>query len=298
MKKLAIALVVALLAALAAPACLAEMDEEAAGMFCGIWTSPNHEKSVLEILPSYEVEDDEEEAEEEEEEEPLPYDTYFDVWLNWGDGGESEYAWYMAGGYDAGAKALVYTDGVMAEVTYSEEDDAVQEAIKWYDAEGALTLTDAGTLLWQDSREARAEEFEFERAPYDGPEAHAYVHGWFEPITAFYPGTAGGALGAAVAAEQVMLFIYDNELWHADSEKVRANLSAAWDELDGDARELYVENAPAVAAMVNDALADYSAVSGQFADAGAGEDMEWMVDEIEAILGWRLMEQASADLGN
>lgn len=115
---------------------LAEADDP----FAGQWADPEYGRAALNISPDGEG---------------------YIIALRWGSSASTEGVWQMRATRDG--DALRYTGGTMAELTYAEGGACVGADVQWQDAEGAFTLTEAGTLTWEDSREERAADFAFER---------------------------------------------------------------------------------------------------------------------------------------
>lgn len=150
MKKLSIALALLFLTLI-----FHSLAEEADDPFVGRWQDPIYGRAVLEIGRE---------------------DGGYSVTITWGNSADSNGEWEMHATRDG--NRLAYTGGTMSIVTYGAGGEETNRELLYDDAEGAFTLTDEGKLLWEDSREDRAPEFNYEKLrPTEGQTRFAELTG-------------------------------------------------------------------------------------------------------------------------
>jgi len=279
-RNLAIVLALILMCAGALAACA---EAKPAERYCGRWQDPYYGRAMLTILPVEELE--------------APGDgLWYSVRLKWGDSARSEAVWSMLARCDEATDTLVYTDGVLAYVAYGDDGEIDSAETQWEDAEGSFALLD-GKLLWTDSREERAARFAFERAPRTAPSAEECRDRYYLPVSEWAPGTAGSSLKLASLCADLADFADEYQLWDGDIPALRESLLEAWTMLDDSTRRRFDEGFPEVTALMAQAMSDYSAVAGQFEDAGAGR-MALLAGDERVRRSWDMLVEHTCTMGN
>ena len=254
--------------------------------FSGRWADPVFDRASLRILRPT-VDD------------PNEGEFKYDIQLLWGSSWNSEGVWTMTATWDEAAQKLVYTGGVMANVTTDDEGKGTEE-IQWDDAEGAFWLDENGLLCWQDSREERSAEFHMERVVSEPPAAEEFADYYFLPVANVEMGTAGASLKQAVLAHDLVRFAYDNDIWNTDLGFMREAMLAAWEGLDKDTQARFDENmfGGVIGELANGIFQDYDNLAGQFEDAGVGEDVAFLHADPEACDSWAILFANTLTMGN
>ena len=95
---------------------------------------------------------------------------------------------------------------------------------------------------------------------------------------------AGASLKAAVAAAETCAFAEAYELYNPDVEPLRANMLAAFENLNEDGQAAFWTGFDTVRALLDDCLEDYDANCAIFEDAGVAEVMdEVMYDPLNRL---------------
>ena len=115
------------------------------------------------------------------------------------------------------------------------------------------------------------------------------------PAVSYHPGTAGCSLAEARTAAEILFFIADLKPQPAE-EELHALMNDAFAQCSEEEQEWLRENLPGLIACVDSALADYSAVSGAFEDAGADSVMREALGKPAVSENWALVRPALESL--
>ena len=287
MKKIALILVLMLVfTSLSALADAAAPEIPAHQAYAGRWVDPVYDRAMLRLVgPSIDPDDE---------------SVLFDAQIRWGSSADSEGVWQMTARYDEATGALAYEGGSLTYVTYDADGAVAAEEVQWDDAEGAFTLTAEGTLLWQDSREERAAEFNMERVVSEAPSAEDFVENYFKPVADVEIGTAGASLKQAAVACGVVRFACESDLWNTDIDDMREAMLAGGESLDADTQARFDGNlfGGVIGELANGIYWDYDNLAGQFADAGVGEDAAFLNADPEASASWAILFAHTLTMGN
>ena len=121
-----------------------------------------------------------------------------------------------------------------------------------------------------------------EDAPAQAPTTEEFADGYFAVLTGLESGTAGASLKTAAAASDVCAFARDHRVDNPDDEPLRANMLAAYEALDEEAKAAFAENFEAVRALLD----DYDANRADFEDAGVAEAMDEMMADPQSRAAW------------
>lgn len=157
-----------------------------------------------------------------------------------------------------------------------DKNGAVTSSEEVYDdGEAVFSLNDASMVLWEDWKEDAGAGLTFARAPlYDAPSPVAFAERYFREIAPLPIGTAGASLSLAGAAARVCAFAADFRLWNPGVDGAWENMLEAWETLDAEDRESFLENFERVSSLIDACLEDWDAYRGLFDDAGAAQQME------------------------
>ena len=141
----------------------------------------------------------------------------FHAQIFWSGSYADRMVWDMDLEFDPASGELVYKGGRKAEVTYNEDGLIANEDVKWEDAEGSFSMAEVGELRWSDTRQEDAGDFVFVRVfAYDVP-AEEFSAKLFKILTGLEEGTAGSSLKQAQAAEEIVSFAADKQIWNIDA---------------------------------------------------------------------------------
>ena len=220
----------------------------------------------------------------------------FHAQIFWSGSYADRMVWDMDLEFDPASGELVYKGGRKAEVTYNEDGLIANEDVKWEDAEGSFSMAEVGELRWSDSRQEDAGDFVFVRVfAYDVP-AEEFSAKLFKILTGLEDGTAGSSLKQAQAAEEIVSFAADKQIWNIDAYARTAAITEAWNGLSDEEKALAKQNFDGMAELIDKAFKDYESVSGTFEDAGVGEDMKALSVNVYAKRSWNALRDLVKEL--
>lgn len=220
----------------------------------------------------------------------------FHAQIFWSGSYADRMVWDMDLEFDPASGELVYKGGRKAEVTYNEDGLIANEDVKWEDAEGSFSMAEVGELRWSDSRQEDAGDFVFVRVfAYDVP-AEEFSAQLFKILTGLEEGTAGSSLKQAQAAEEIVSFAADKQIWNIDAYARTAAITEAWNGLSDEEKALAKQNFDGMAELIDKAFKDYESVSGTFEDAGVGEDMKALSVNVYAKRSWNALRDLVKEL--
>ena len=220
----------------------------------------------------------------------------FHAQIFWSGSYADRMVWDMDLEFDPASGELVYKGGRKAEVTYNEDGLIANEDVKWEDAEGSFSMAEVGELRWSDSRQEDAGDFVFVRVfAYDVP-AEEFSAQLFKILTGLEEGTAGSSLKQAQAAEEIVSFAADKQIWNIDAYARTAAITEAWNSLSDEEKALAKQNFDGMAELIDKAFKDYESVSGTFEDAGVGEDMKALSVNVYAKRSWNALRDLVKEL--
>ena len=220
----------------------------------------------------------------------------FHAQIFWSGSYADRMVWDMDLEFDPASGELVYKGGRKAEVTYNEDGLIANEDVKWEDAEGSFSMAEVGELRWSDSRQEDAGDFVFVRVfAYDVP-AEEFSAKLFKILTGLEEGTAGSSLKQAQAAEEIVSFAADKQIWNIDAYARTAAITEAWNSLSDEEKALAKQNFDGMAELIDKAFKDYESVSGTFEDAGVGEDMKALSVNVYAKRSWNALRDLVKEL--
>ena len=220
----------------------------------------------------------------------------FHAQIFWSGSYADRMVWDMDLEFDPASGELVYKGGRKAEVTYNEDGLIANEDVKWEDAEGSFSMAEVGELRWSDTRQEDAGDFVFVRVfAYDVP-AEEFSAQLFKILTGLEEGTAGSSLKQAQAAEEIVSFAADKQIWNIDAYARTAAITEAWNGLSDEEKALAKQNFDGMAELIDKAFKDYESVSGTFEDAGVGEDMKALSVNVYAKRSWNALRDLVKEL--
>ena len=213
----------------------------------------------------------------------------FHAQIFWSGSYADRMVWDMDLEFDPASGELVYKGGRKAEVTFNEDGLIANEDVKWEDAEGSFSMAEVGELRWTDSRQEDSGDFVFARVfAYDVP-AEEFSASLFSKLTGLESGTAGSSLKQAQAAQEILSFAADMQIWNIDAYSRTAAITEAWNGLSDEEKALAKQNFDGVAELLDKAFKDYESVRGTFEDAGVGEDMKALSVNVYAKRSWNAL---------
>jgi len=270
MKKLLSILVAVLMLAAMLPQAVAEEDKPLDVL--GLWADPEFDRTSFTILN-----DDEGWSNDLLGGKP---DGGYIIEMYWSNSADSYDSYRMVAHQEG--NSLVYDNGLYVRINADDAEDAevagTQELLT--DAgKGSFTLTEEGTLKWEDSFVGSAAEMTLTREPADTPTAEAIADEYLKVIAGVETDTAGADLKQAAAVVDVYQFCFNHALWLADPETLGANMLAAKALLTEEEAAAFEENEPAITAEAIRLLSEDEAISGFFEDAGLVERIEALRDD-------------------
>ena len=220
----------------------------------------------------------------------------FHAQIFWSGSYADRMVWDMDLEFDPASGELVYKGGRKAEVTYNEDGLIANEDVKWEDAEGSFSMAEVGELRWSDSRQEDAGDFVFVRVFFFFFSAEEFSAKLFKILTGLEEGTAGSSLKQAQAAEEIVSFAADKQIWNIDAYARTAAITEAWNGLSDEEKALAKQNFDGMAELIDKAFKDYESVSGTFEDAGVGEDMKALSVNVYAKRSWNALRDLVKEL--
>lgn len=217
----------------------------------------------------------------------------FHAQIYWSGSYKDRMVWDMNLEYDPVSGELTYKGGRKAEVTYGEDGMIEKEDVKWEDAEGTFTLAE-GALSWKDSKQEDAGDFVFVRVYSYDITPEEFKTNLFDVLSHLESGTAGSSLKAAKAAQEILQFAADRQVWNVDAIARRASITEAWEGLSSEEKKLVKQSfgkGGGVSGLIDDAFKDYEPVRGNFEDAGVGDEMKALTVNVYAQRSWKALRE-------
>ena len=266
MKKI-IALLMTL--ALLLPALVSALADDAPEKgISGIWTDGNYDRMELTILSSETTWFDERMGEESGAQKYV-------VYMKWPSSASEVSTYHIVGTLDETGKKLSYTGGMYADYTYDDDGNVNEEDTSLLEdnGTGCFTLTDDGTLRWEDSYLAEAAEMKLERLIPDVPSAEEIKEGYYAPVIGLEEGTAGASLKLAQAADSVFRFCSAAAFWCMDRASVEKALTEVQNSLTAEEKAAFDRNRGALALELTRLLKEDEEAGSAYADAGVESRM-------------------------
>ncbi len=267
MKKLillALALLIAVLPCVSAPA--EEIVSEQ--YFEGFWADPAFDRMELVILPSEVTWLDERMGQE------AGAQKYVVV-MSWPSSDSETTVYHIVGTLDEAGKTLAYEGGLLGEYISDENGELDEEETGLLDdnGTGTFTMTEDGTLLWQDSALKETAEMVLQReiAPVATPEE--IREGYYRQLAGLEAETAGASLKLAKAVAEVYRFCAGHPFWAMDTEAYALNLVAAQEGLSEEEKAVFTQNRGALTEEAVRLLDETEELGSAYADAGVEEMM-------------------------
>lgn len=143
--------------------------------------------------------------------------------------------------------------------------------------------------------EEQTDETEIEIAV---PSAEDFAASYFRAVAGIEQGAAGASLTAAETACGVLTFAAENELWLADEDTLRENMLEAWNSLTDDEQAGFESVFQDLSKLLNSCFEDWEANRGSFADAGAADTMEELMEDGSVQWSWEALRDATWTLGS
>ena len=118
------------------------------------------------------------------------------------------------------------------------------------------------------------------------PAAAELEEGFFLPVAACQPGTAGASLKLAQAACTAFASAASWRVFDQKPALLRQNLQQAWDELDREQQAAFVANFGSVCGLLFDCMDNWAANRPLFEDAGAAETMDRLLADRLVRADW------------
>ncbi len=257
----------------------------------GMWADPEFDRTSFMILN-----DDEGWAADLTGAEP---DGGYIIQMYWGNSADS-YDNYRMVAHREGNR-LVYDNGLYVRVCSDDSEDreaaGTQELLE--DAgKGSFTLTEEGTLKWEDSYVESADEMVLKRETVEAPSAQELADEYYRVIAGAEKETAGAGIRQAAAVLDVYQFCFNHALWLVDPDTLGANMLAAREMLTGAEAAAFDENEPAVTAEALRLLTESEDAGGAYGDAGAAERMESLRNDVTVRSGVSFFLACVATLEN
>ncbi len=119
-----------------------------------------------------------------------------------------------------------------------------------------------------------------------GPGAEELRNGFFGPVAACQPGTAGASLKQAWAACTAFAFAHSHSLFDVAPSQLCQQLEEAWESLDQAERDAFDESLVGLCRLLFDCFDDWETVRPTFDDAGLAETMDQLLADRDARADW------------
>ena len=257
------ALVLVLLAAIPVLA-----DDAPAKGFSGRWADENYDRMELIIVPSEATWFDERMGED------VDAQKYV-VYMSWPSSDSEISTYHIVGVLDETGMKLNYTGGMFADYAYAEDGSLNEEdtCLLEDDGTGCFTLTEDGTLLWEDSYLAEAKEMKLSRLSPAVPSSEEIKAGFYQVVIGLEEGTAGASLKQAQAVESVFRFCGIGDYWCMDQEAFEKALADVQGSLTAEEKAVYDQNRGALIQEINRLLDENEELGSVYEDAGVEEQM-------------------------
>ena len=258
MKKM---LILALALLIAMMPCISALAEEDASEpdFAGFWADPNFDRMELVILPSEVTWLDERMGQESSVQKYV-------VIMSWPSSDSETTVYHIVGTLDDAGKILSYEGGLLGEYIADENGEPDEEETGLLDdnGTGTFTMTEDGTLRWQDSALKEAAEMVLRRETAPVPTPEEIRQGYYRLLAGLEPGSAGASLKLAKAVAEGAM----------DTEAFAVNLLAAQEFLSEEEKAVFTQNRGALTEEAVRLLDETEEPGSAYADAGVEEVMD------------------------
>ena len=237
--------------------------------FAGYWADPDFDRMELVILPSEVTWPDERMGEESSAHKYV-------VIMSWPSSDSEITVYHIVGTLDDTGRTLSYEGGLLGEYISDENGELDEEETGLLDdsGTGAFTMTEDGTLRWQDSALKEAAEMVLQRETAPVPTPEEIRAGYYQLLTGLEPGTAGASLKLAKAVAEVYRFCGGHPFWAMDTEAFAVNLLAAQEGLSEEEKAVFSQNRGALTEEAVRLLDETEEPGSAYADAGVEEVMD------------------------
>ncbi len=258
----ALALLIALLPCVSAPA------EETAPQqdFAGIWADPAFDRMELVILPSEIAWPDERMGEE------AGANRYV-AFMTWPSSAQETTVYHIVGTADE--NALRYEGGMLAEYVYDQNGEPDPEDTGLLDDHGvgSFTMTEDGSLRWEDSALEQAAQMTLRRESFPAPAPEEIRAGYYQLLAGLEPGAAGASLKLAQAVTELYRFCAAHPFWAMDRDAFAQSLSAAQEALNEEEKALFAQNRGNLTEEAFRLLEEQEVPGPAYTDAGLEEQI-------------------------
>ncbi len=232
----------------------------------GIWTDENADRMELTILPSEITWFDERMGED------AGAQKYVVVMI-WPSSDSEVSRYHIIGSLDETGKKLTYTGGLYAEFVFDDAGNVDEDETVLLDDDGTgcCTVTDDGTLLWEDSCLAEAAEMTLTRLIPDVPSAEEIKAGYYQQAIGLEEGTAGASLKLARAVGNVFEFCSLHSFWCMEYAPFVQALADAQNSLTAEEKAAFDLHRAALALELTRLLEEDEETRSVYDDAGVGE---------------------------
>ena len=230
----------------------------------GIWSDENYDRMLLTILPADVTWFDERMGEDTAENKYL-------VVMNWANSASEETVYTIVGILDETGRILTYQNGLLSEFAYDEQGNVDEENTSILDdqGEGALTLTENDTLLWQDSCVQDGAKMVLRRESPFMADTEMMLEGFYRPVLTLESETAGASLKLAQAVRDVFRFCAEHPFWTMDQQALKDELSAAQATLTEEEKAVFLTAFGALNAEITRLMDERQELGANYADAQA-----------------------------
>ena len=234
----------------------------------GIWSDENFDRMELIIVPSEVTWADERMGEE------SGVQKYV-VYMSWPSSDSEVSTYHIVATLDETGKKLTYTGGMFADYVYDDAGNVDEEetALLEDNGTGSFTLTENGTLRWEDSYLAEAAEMTLSRLTPSAPSAEEIKEGYYQQVIGLEEGSAGASLKLAQAVDNVFRFCFVCNFWCQDYEPFASALVAAQSSLTEEEKAAFDQNRGALTLELTRLLDENEELGSAYADAGVETQM-------------------------
>ena len=229
----------------------------------GIWTDENFDRMELIILPSEITWFDERMGEEADVQKYV-------VFMRWPSSDSEVSTYHIIGSLDETGKKLTYTGGMFVDYTFDDNGNVNEEdtALLEDNGTGCFTVTDNGTMLWEDSYLAEAAEMTLNRLIPSAPSAEEIKAGYYQQAIELEEGTAGSSMKLAQAVERVFHFCSVCSFWCMEYEPFAKALADAQNSLTAEEKAAFTQNRGALTLEITRLLDEKEELGSAYEDAG------------------------------
>ena len=234
----------------------------------GIWTDENFDRMELTILPSEITWFDERMGEEASAQKYV-------VFMRWPSSDSEVSTYHILGSLDETGKKLTYTGGMFVDYTFDDDGKVNEEdtALLEDNGTGCFTITENGTLLWEDSYLAEAAEMTLNRLIPSVPSAEEIKAGYYQQAIELEEGTAGSSLKLAQAVERVFQFCSVSSFWCMEYEPFAKALVDAQNSLTAEEKAAFDQHRGALTLEITRLLNENEEMGSAYEDAGVEAQM-------------------------